>query len=120
MRVFPCFEHRHECGNHVERAEVIRVHVALEQFPRSINEAGEGGDAGIVEQDIDVSGISISVDEETALHPERIARLLVDMKVGADATDRERASLERVAAACKITKTLERSAEIELDFSIDA
>jgi uncharacterized OsmC-like protein len=71
-------------------------------------------------QEIDVSGISISVDDETADHPDRIGRLLVDMKVASDADDRQRASLERVAAACKITNTLERSTEIVLSFSIDS
>ena len=69
-------------------------------------------------QDIDVSGISITVDDETAMHPERIARLLMDMSFASDADDRQKASLERVAAACKITKTLERPAEIELNFSV--
>ncbi|NNC92356.1 MAG: OsmC family protein [Acidimicrobiia bacterium] len=69
-------------------------------------------------QDIPVHGISIFVEDETAEHPERIGTMVVDMKVAADATDRQVRSLERVAAACKIHNTLERSPDIQLAFTV--
>jgi putative redox protein len=70
-------------------------------------------------REIPVHGISISVEDESARHPERIGKLLIDMKVSADATERQVASLERVAGACKIHNTLERPPEIEFVFSAD-
>ena len=69
-------------------------------------------------QEIPVHDISITVGDETAPHPERIGKLTIEMKVEADATERQVASLERVAAACKIHHTLKRSPEIELAFSV--
>jgi uncharacterized OsmC-like protein len=69
-------------------------------------------------QEIPIHGISIHAEDEAADHPDRIARIAIDMTVDADATDRQKASLERVASACKIHNTLERSPEIALDFTV--
>ena len=69
-------------------------------------------------REIPVHGIEISIEDESARHPERIARLIIDMKVDAEATERQIASLERVAGACKIHNTLERPPEIELAFTV--
>lgn len=70
-------------------------------------------------QEIPVHGISISMEDEAADHPDRIARIAIDMKVDAEATERQVASLERVAAACKIHNTLERPPEVELTFAVN-
>lgn len=69
-------------------------------------------------QEIPIHGISIRVEDESADHPDRIARIFVDMTVDADATERQKASLQRVASACKIHNTLERSPEIALEFTV--
>ncbi len=71
-------------------------------------------------QEIPVHGISITVEDETAQHPERIGRLVIDMTVSAEATERQVRSLERVASACKIHKTLERSPDIEVSFTVES
>ena len=69
-------------------------------------------------QEIPVHGISISMADEAAEHPDRIARIAIDMRVAADATDRQKASLQRVASACKIHNTLETSPEMALEFTV--
>lgn len=70
-------------------------------------------------QEIPVHDISITVKDETAQHPERIGKFVIDMRVSADATERQVRSLERVASACKIHNTLERSPDIELAFTVE-
>jgi uncharacterized OsmC-like protein len=69
-------------------------------------------------QEIPVHGISIDMEDEAADHPDRIARISIEMVVDAEATERQQASLRRVASACKIHNTLERSPEIELEFTV--
>jgi putative redox protein len=69
-------------------------------------------------QEIPVHGISIDMEDEALDHPDRIGRIAIRMTVDAEATERQQASLERVASACKIHNTLERSPEIELDFTV--
>lgn len=69
-------------------------------------------------QGIDITSISMTVDDEAAANPSRISNLAINMQVGSDATDRQIASLERVAAACKIHNTLEHSPSVELGFSV--
>ena len=70
-------------------------------------------------REIPVHGIAVSVEDESARHPERIGKLVIEMKVNAEATERQVASLERVAGACKIHNTLERPPEIEFAFTVD-
>jgi len=62
--------------------------------------------------------ISSSVEGETAKHPERVGMMVIDMKVTADATERQVRSLERVAAACTI-HTLQRSPDLHLAFTVE-
>jgi uncharacterized OsmC-like protein len=70
-------------------------------------------------QGIAVHGISITVEDETVKHPERIGKMVIDMKVLADATERQVRSLERVASACKIHNTLERPPDIQLALAVE-
>lgn len=69
-------------------------------------------------QGIEVSSISMSVDDEAATNPSRMANMAISMRVAAEASERQIASLERVAAACKIHNTLERSPGMDLDFTV--
>ena len=69
-------------------------------------------------QDISVSNISMTLEDESAEHPERIGDIRAVMRLETDATDRRRAGLERVAAACKITNTLESGSEIGFAFEV--
>lgn len=69
-------------------------------------------------QEIAVNDISITMEDEAVDHPDRIGRIAIAMDVSAEATDKQVASLERVAAACKIHNTLQRPPTIELDFSV--
>ncbi len=69
-------------------------------------------------QEIPIHGISIAMEDEAAGHPDRIARIVIHMEVAADATERQQASLRRVASACKIHNTLERSPEIDVAFTV--
>jgi uncharacterized OsmC-like protein len=67
-------------------------------------------------QGISVSDISMEVEEETVEHPERLGTIRITMRLDTDADDRRLRTLERVAGACKIHNTLERSPEIEFEF----
>ncbi|HKZ28330.1 MAG TPA: OsmC family protein [Acidimicrobiia bacterium] len=69
-------------------------------------------------QDISVSNISMTLEDESAEHPERIGDIRAVMRLETDATDRRRAGLERVAAACKIHNTLEHGPEIGFGFEV--
>ena len=70
-------------------------------------------------QGIPVSAITLAVEEETTERPQRIGRIRVAMRVRASCTEHQVASLERVAAACKIHNTLEHGPEMSLDFAVD-
>ena len=67
-------------------------------------------------QGISVSDITMEVEEETVEHPERLGKIRIAMHLDTDADDRRIRTLERVAGACKIHNTLERSPEITFDF----
>ena len=69
-------------------------------------------------QEIGIDGISIEIEDEEADHPDRIGRISIDMNVNADVTPKQAASLERVAAACKIHNTLGTPPQIELEFAV--
>lgn len=70
------------------------------------------------DQEISVDRIDMELEDDVARGPARIGRIAISMQVGADATDRQRASLERVARACKIHNTLEHPPEMDLEFTI--
>jgi uncharacterized OsmC-like protein len=67
-------------------------------------------------QGITIGDVQVSLHDEVAEHPERMGVINITMVVETDATERQLASLERVASACKVHNTLERSPEIKLDF----
>lgn len=69
-------------------------------------------------REIPLGSISMSLDDEVAKAPTRIGRIEVVMEVEADASERDVASLERVASACKIHNTLENPPEISLRFEV--
>lgn len=69
-------------------------------------------------QSISVSNISMTLEDTEAAHPERIGTIRAVMKLETDATDRRRASLERVAGSCKIHNTLESGPEISFEFEV--
>lgn len=68
-------------------------------------------------QGIDVSDISMALEDEALDHPDRIGTIRISMSLDTDADDRRVKTLERVAGACKIHNTLERSPEIVFDFN---
>lgn len=67
-------------------------------------------------QGISVTDISMDVEDEALDHPDRIGTIRIAMRLDTDADDRRIKTLERVAGACKIHNTLERSPEIVFDF----
>ncbi len=67
---------------------------------------------------IDVEDMRVSVEAESAPHPERIQTIRVTMTVTGEVTEKQMASLSRVAARCKIHNTLADSPRIELDMVI--
>jgi uncharacterized OsmC-like protein len=69
-------------------------------------------------QGIEIGDVEVHLEDEVAEHPERMGRITITMTVETDASERQVASLERVASACKIHNTLERSPEIVLDFKV--
>lgn len=71
-----------------------------------------------VDQEIPITSIDMDLDDEEATTPKRIGRIAVTMRVGAETTDRQRASLERVASACKIGRTLEIPPEVDVTFAV--
>jgi len=69
-------------------------------------------------QEIPVGDISVVAEDERADHPDRVGRIIVEMDVTADCTDKQKASLQRVAAACTIHNTLERPPTIDVAFTV--
>lgn len=67
-------------------------------------------------QGITIGEVTVDLEDEVAEHPERMGVITIRMVVETDATERQLASLQRVASACKVHNTLERSPEIKLDF----
>lgn len=72
------------------------------------------------DQEIPVEGIDVVVTDEVEKAPSRIGRIEVDMRVRADATEKQIAQLERVASACKIHTTLARSPEVSVTFGVES
>ncbi len=70
------------------------------------------------DQDIAIGGITVSVSDQVEKAPSRIGGITVSMVVRADASDRQAASLERVASACKIHNTLRHSPQIDVEFEV--
>jgi uncharacterized OsmC-like protein len=71
-------------------------------------------------QGIEVSDITMEVDEETIERPERIGAFNVSMRVKTDADAKRVKTLERVAGACKIHNTLENPPTITFDFEANS
>lgn len=71
-------------------------------------------------QGIEVTNISMHVEDEALKHPERIGRIHMSMSVDTDADDRRVRTLERVAGACKIHNTLHDPPAVELEFDARA
>ena len=69
-------------------------------------------------QDIPITDVTMDLEDTEVPHPERIGTIAIEMTVSAEATDRQIASLERVAAACKIHNTLEREPALDFDFRV--
>lgn len=61
---------------------------------------------------IPVTDVRMVLEDTVAERPKRIAVITIKMLVSGDLTDRQLASLERVAAKCKIGNTLADSPEI--------
>ena len=68
-------------------------------------------------QGIEVSNITMNVEDESLKHPSRIGTIRMSMSIETDADDRRVKTLERVAGACKIHTTLEQSPEVVFEFS---
>lgn len=71
-----------------------------------------------IDQGITIDGISMSLADRVEPAPTRISSISITMVVDAAADDRQAASLERVASACKIHNTLGRQTDIEVDFRV--
>ena len=71
------------------------------------------------DQDIAIDGITVSVSDQVEKAPTRIGGITVSMVVRADANERQAASLERVASACKIHNTLRHSPQIDVEFEVE-
>lgn len=72
-----------------------------------------------VDQGIGIDGITVSVSDSVEKAPTRIGSIEVSMVVRADADDRQAASLQRVASACKIHNTLNHSPQVHVDFQVE-
>jgi len=69
-------------------------------------------------QEIPISAVDMVLENETAEHPERISEIRISMRVSAEATERQVASLRRVAAACKIHNTLLNPPAFSFEFAV--
>ena len=65
--------------------------------------------------DMDLDDISVIMDADSARHPDRMSTIRVSMTVTGRLTDKQLASLSRVAARCKIHNTFADSPKIELE-----
>ncbi len=68
-------------------------------------------------QGLALDDLSISLEGETANQPSRVDRIRISMTVTGDLTEKEIATLGRVASGCKVHNTLEHSPKI--DFGIE-
>jgi uncharacterized OsmC-like protein len=71
------------------------------------------------DQDINIDGITVSVSDQVEKAPTRIGGITVSMVVHADADERQAASLERVASACKIHNTLNHPPHVDVEFEVN-
>ena len=71
------------------------------------------------DQDINIDGITVSVSDQVEKAPTRIGGITVSMVVHADADERQAASLERVASACKIHTTLNPPPHVDVEFEVN-
>ena len=53
-RAISSFKHRHERANHVECAEVVCIHIALNQIERTVENTRERGNTRVVDQYSDI------------------------------------------------------------------
>ena len=69
-------------------------------------------------QGIEVRDVSMHLEDAPLEHPERIGSIEIRMELGTDATERQRATMERVAARCKIHNTLERPPAVSFELVV--
>ncbi len=69
-------------------------------------------------QGIEVTDVSMHLEDTPLEHPERIGTIDIRMELGTDATEKQRKTLERVAGRCKIHNTLERPPTVNFDFVV--
>ncbi len=67
-------------------------------------------------ESIPVDEVVVRLEDEVAPRPKRIDRIRVEMTVGGDLSERQAASLRRVASACKIHNTLTAGVSVEVAF----
>jgi uncharacterized OsmC-like protein len=65
--------------------------------------------------DMDLDDIQVTMDADSARHPERLETIRVTMAVTGRLTQKQLASLSRVAARCKIHNTFENPPTIDLE-----
>ena len=68
--------------------------------------------------DMDLDDIVVTMDADSARHPERMETIRVTMAVTGRLTEKQLASLSRVAARCKIHNTFENPPTIELELTL--
>lgn len=66
-------------------------------------------------QDMPLEDLSVSLEAESAKHPERVASIRVTMTVTGSLTDAQINSLRRVASRCKVHNTLHDPPELQLE-----
>ena len=71
------------------------------------------------DQGIPIEAITVSVSDQVEKAPTRIGAITVSMVVSAEADERQAASLQRVASACKIHNTLKHSPQIDVELEVE-
>jgi len=69
-------------------------------------------------QAIAVESVQVFLSDEVVEHPERIGRVRVEMQVAGTISERQAASLRRVAERCKIHSTLAGNPQVDFDFVV--
>lgn len=64
--------------------------------------------------DMPLEGLQVSMEADSAIHPDRMQTIRVTMRATGQLTERQLASLSRVAARCKIHNTFADPPTIEL------
>jgi len=70
-------------------------------------------------QGLDITGISLALEERTAAHPTRVGEIAVTMTVDGDVSERDLERLGRVAARCKIHNTLRATSEPIINLAVE-